>query len=65
MCCCLRGPKWRQGVAAAGTVSRVNSAFGVGASHGAVVAAVVGVEVVVIGGGGGGHRGGAGGGVDL
>jgi len=46
MCCCLRGPKWRRGVAAAGTVSRVSSASGAGASHGAAVAAAVGVGVV-------------------
>ena len=46
MCCCLRGPKWRRGVAAAGTVSRVTSASGAGASHGAAVAAAVGVGVV-------------------
>jgi len=52
-------------VAAAGTVSRVSSASGAGLSHGAAVAAAVGVEVVVIGGGRRGRRGGAGGGVDL
>ena len=65
MCCCLRGPKWRRGVAAAGTVSRVSSASGAGASHGAAVAIAVGVEVAVIGGRGCGRWGGAGGGVDL
>ena len=46
MCCCLRGPKWRRGVAAAGMVSRVTSASDAGASHGAAVAAAVGVGVV-------------------
>ena len=46
MCCCQRGPKWRRGVAAVGTVSRVSSASGAGASHGAAVAAAVGVGVV-------------------
>ena len=65
MCCCQRGPKWRRGVAAVGTVSRVNSTSGVGLSHGAALAIAMGVEVVVIGGEGRGHRGGAGGGVDL
>ena len=46
MCCCLRGPKWRRGVAAAGMVSRATSASSAGASHGAAAAAAVGVGVV-------------------